>query len=562
MQATNLKLNRYAELKVVSKCKLWVVKVYDLTNHFPKSELYGLTSQIRRAAVSVLLNMVEGRRKSSDKDFLKFLDIADASLAETQIALELSLLLKYVSNPDYEQIEKERTEIAYMLSSLIRAVKKRLYPSIPPKPAPHKLRSLYLFISLTLYTCLSPQSISAKVIITEVSPAPSTGNSEWIEIYNDSTAPVDLTHWVLQDQLTTPSVLYTFTPLSLEDDSFLLMPESYYVVTLTSSKLNNSADGITLISPKGGSLSEGDQEYEIIDQMSYTFSQTNKTWSWDDQNHSWVLCDPSPGEILLAKCLVTTEPSPSTTPAPTPSPTPQLNYQLSLSEIYPAPNSGETEWIEIYNNSGTIIKFDTLKIVDQSNNKKTLDQVIFNPASYTILEWTGSLLNNDGDSVSLVYEDQVLLTASFEAGQKGSSFIQVDGDWILTSLPTPGNTNQFLSTEEEQSETEASTTAAVEETPVEELHSSPLPSASGPPIQHLPDQYLNQLILTTQQPISSPSTEINLGESPLSLSSSDPATTSFVIFVQLMTGGLSVGSMSGFQLLKHLQAFEKTQIHL
>jgi len=70
----------YHDLLVWSKSLEFVKLVYKLTNLFPKEEIYGLTSQLRRAAVSVLANIVEGRGKSTDKDFLKFLYISKGSL--------------------------------------------------------------------------------------------------------------------------------------------------------------------------------------------------------------------------------------------------------------------------------------------------------------------------------------------------------------------------------------------------------------------------------------------------------------------------------------------------
>ncbi len=121
-----IKIGSYRELTIVSKSKQLVVDIYQATNRFPKYELYGLTSQIRRATVSVVLNIVEGNRNRTSKDYLKFLTIADGSLAEVQVALEISLSLDYLDSKTFENIEEKRKEIVYMLSALKRKIKARL----------------------------------------------------------------------------------------------------------------------------------------------------------------------------------------------------------------------------------------------------------------------------------------------------------------------------------------------------------------------------------------------------------------------------------------------------
>lgn len=409
--------------------------------------------------------------------------------------------------------------------------------------------SFWLYFFFILFTWILSFPAYARVLLTEVSPAPSTGNPEWIEIYNDATTSADLTGWVLKDQLTAPSTLYTFS--SLEKDSFLLEPETYSVITLPTAKLNNSADGVTLIDESG----------EIRDQMSYTSSQTDQTWSWDPINQLWIECAPTPSGELLTECITTTEPSPSPSALPTPSPTTQPTYSLSLSEIYAAPNSGETEWIEIFNDSSGVVAFDSLKIIDQSNNKKTIDQVILNPHSYTVISWSGSLLNNDGDSISIVDSlGRVLLTEVFDACDKGRSLIKVDGVWTVTGLPTPGEGNQVQDQDDDKTvESEESVKNQEESLKTKEENFS---SEISPSTQqtYLPDQYLSGVVLgssTSAQPASH-SNSLNFDQ-PVDDPQSPP---SLEIFTQLALGGLSWITVGGWNLWKHLKAFETTQIHL
>ncbi len=116
----------YHQLKVWQKTRKFVKVIYELTEGFPKSEVFGLTSQLRRAIVYVLLNIVEGDRRSSRNEFIRFLDTADASLTEVEACLEVALDLGYISQEQFEKIRSEREEIAKMLSGLLRAIRKNL----------------------------------------------------------------------------------------------------------------------------------------------------------------------------------------------------------------------------------------------------------------------------------------------------------------------------------------------------------------------------------------------------------------------------------------------------
>lgn len=115
----------YHRLIVWQKARTFVSSVYDITYNFPRSEEFGLKSQTRRAAISVVLNIVEGYRRRSTKEFLRFLDIAWASLTEVEACLEIALDLKYINGKEFLEIEEKRSEIAYMLNSLVRTLKNK-----------------------------------------------------------------------------------------------------------------------------------------------------------------------------------------------------------------------------------------------------------------------------------------------------------------------------------------------------------------------------------------------------------------------------------------------------
>ena len=99
------------------------VLVYRVTVGFPREELYGLTSQKRRAAVSVPSNIVEGCARDSQADYLRFLNIAFGSLRELHYQLSLSNHLGFLCNQDSSLLEPKIVETEKVLNGLIRALR-------------------------------------------------------------------------------------------------------------------------------------------------------------------------------------------------------------------------------------------------------------------------------------------------------------------------------------------------------------------------------------------------------------------------------------------------------
>ena len=100
------------------------VAIYQKTQGFPKEELYGVTSQIRRAAYSVPSNIAEGSARESLRDYLHFLYIARASLTETQYFVHLSKRLGYLSEEDHDVLMDQVKDAFRRLHGLIKAVEK------------------------------------------------------------------------------------------------------------------------------------------------------------------------------------------------------------------------------------------------------------------------------------------------------------------------------------------------------------------------------------------------------------------------------------------------------
>lgn len=115
----------FRKLIVWQKAHQWVLLIYNLTEKFPKQEMFGLVSQMRRAAVSVAANMAEGYAAGGTGQFGRYLDIAQGSLAEVEYYLILALDLKYITQAEYEQAESLRAETGFLLHRLIGSLSRK-----------------------------------------------------------------------------------------------------------------------------------------------------------------------------------------------------------------------------------------------------------------------------------------------------------------------------------------------------------------------------------------------------------------------------------------------------
>ncbi|MAG12698.1 hypothetical protein CL630_02680 [bacterium] len=116
-------MHSHKELIVWQKSMDLVVTIYAITEKFPKEELYGLTSQMRRAAVSIPSNIAEGRRRSTKKDFRQFLIIAYSSGAELETQVEIVKRLQFGKKLDFLKIEGLMNEVMRMLNKMISNLK-------------------------------------------------------------------------------------------------------------------------------------------------------------------------------------------------------------------------------------------------------------------------------------------------------------------------------------------------------------------------------------------------------------------------------------------------------
>jgi len=102
------------------------LEIYRLTEGFPREEMYGLTSQVRRAAISIPSNIAEGYQRGSRKEYIQFLNIAYGSAAELETQLSLARDLKMLSEDSYEKALELWREVSKLLFTVIRSMKQKV----------------------------------------------------------------------------------------------------------------------------------------------------------------------------------------------------------------------------------------------------------------------------------------------------------------------------------------------------------------------------------------------------------------------------------------------------
>ncbi len=113
----------YKKLQIWEKSMVFVTDIYKITNDFPKDEIYGITSQVRRAVVSIPANIAEGKLRGTDPEFKHFLLIAFGSGGELETHLEIAKRLGYIDEIRYKRLINDLSEIMKMLNSLINKLK-------------------------------------------------------------------------------------------------------------------------------------------------------------------------------------------------------------------------------------------------------------------------------------------------------------------------------------------------------------------------------------------------------------------------------------------------------
>ena len=116
----------YKELLVWQKSMTLVTDIYKATDLFPKTELFGLASQLKRAAISVPSNIAEGQGRDSTKEFLYHLSVAYGSLMESETQIQIAVNLSYIDQPGADQLLAQCGEVGRMLNGLTRSLRTSL----------------------------------------------------------------------------------------------------------------------------------------------------------------------------------------------------------------------------------------------------------------------------------------------------------------------------------------------------------------------------------------------------------------------------------------------------
>jgi four helix bundle protein len=118
-------MSNFRKLIIWQKAMNLVTKTYSSTKKFPKEEIFGLTSQIRRCSISIPSNIAEGYGRKSNKEYLRFLNISIGSLFELQTQLEIAKNIEYLTNEDFNNLYDDSREVEIMLVSFINKIKER-----------------------------------------------------------------------------------------------------------------------------------------------------------------------------------------------------------------------------------------------------------------------------------------------------------------------------------------------------------------------------------------------------------------------------------------------------
>lgn len=115
-------IRSYKDLIVYQKAYQLSLDIYRVTESFPKAEIYGLVSQMRRSAISIPANIAEGYRRGHRKEYIQFLRIAQGSCGELETFLSMSKDLGFIKEKDFEKLENAQDEISRLLQALISAL--------------------------------------------------------------------------------------------------------------------------------------------------------------------------------------------------------------------------------------------------------------------------------------------------------------------------------------------------------------------------------------------------------------------------------------------------------
>ena len=285
------------------------------------------------------------------------------------------------------------------------------------------------------------------VFISEVYPAPANQEAEWVELYNPASEVATLSGYLLYDQLSSPSLI-------AEIDTVEIPAVSTLVLELQSQKLNNSGDAVVLY----------DNLEQEVDRLNFGSTNSQQSWSKTTRDGTPTQGTPSKGMFVLVSSTATPSPIPATsTPSPsstvTPQPQDSLLQSVFLTEVMSCPITGESEWLELYNQGAKPIEINNWRASDAQANHAEISGLL--PAnSYAVFSWSKAMLNNQGDSLLLQTDTgQTVASVQLASCSAGQTFTITDGSATLAESPSPGEVNPV--SESANSDSDTSTTDRV-----------------------------------------------------------------------------------------------------
>lgn len=118
-------MNNFRKLKIWDRSVELATVIYDITKNYPKNEMYGIVSQMRRSVVSISSNIAEGAGRQSKKEFKRFLNIAKGSSYELETQLTISKNLGFITHNQFDEITRSLIELHKMIHSLIKTLNKK-----------------------------------------------------------------------------------------------------------------------------------------------------------------------------------------------------------------------------------------------------------------------------------------------------------------------------------------------------------------------------------------------------------------------------------------------------
>ncbi len=118
-------MSNFRNLIIWQKAMTLVTKIYNSSKQFPKEEVFGLSSQIRRCSVSIPSNIAEGFGRDSNKEYLRFLNVSISSLFELQTQLEIAKNIEYLKEEEFNNLYEDSRELERILVSFINKIKER-----------------------------------------------------------------------------------------------------------------------------------------------------------------------------------------------------------------------------------------------------------------------------------------------------------------------------------------------------------------------------------------------------------------------------------------------------